>query len=786
MERPCLSLRSWLLLCAALSLLFSGATVLDAATAASHPVSFQGRVLDPAGQPVPAAWVTAVAEGPGGRPGATVVSGPDGRFTLELASGTYSFHVQVEGFAETVQRVSLKDSPAAPFDFVLRSEVSESITVKDQSGYQVPAISTGTKTVTPLRDVPQSVTVVTRQLIQDQLMTSMGDVVRYVPGITQHQGENNRDQLIIRGNSTSADFFVDGVRDDVQYYRDLYNLDRVEALKGPNAMIFGRGGGGGVINQVTKEAGFSALREVDLQGGSYDNKRATVDLDQPLNDKFAFRLNGLYENSGSFRDNVDLRRSGVAPSLTYMDGDSTKVTVGYEHLQDNRVADRGITSFQGRPVDVDVSTYYGNPDVSHVRANVDLASAVVEHRFGELTFRNRTLFGDYDRGYQNFVPGAVTPDKSQVTLTAYNNATQRENLFNQTDLTYALNTGNVHHTLLAGAELGRQLTDNFRNTGFFNNTTTSILVPYNDPMIETPVTFRQSATDADNHLRTLVSALYAQDQIELSSHLQLVAGLRFDRFDLDYHDNRSGLDLSRVDDLVSPRAGVIVKPVAELSLYGTYSVSFLPSSGDQFSSLTTITDQLKPEKFENYEVGAKWDPFHNLSLTTAVYQLDRTNTRSTDPNDPTRIVQTGSQRTKGLEVGVNGQVTPQWSIAGGYAYQDAYVTSATTAARAGAIVAEVPRNTVSLWNNYQFLPKMGAALGLIYRSAMFAAIDDTVTLPGYLRTDLAAYFTLSGDLRLQVNFENVFNKKYYVDADSNTNISPGSPRAVRVGLTAKF
>jgi len=675
------------------------------------------------------------------------------------------------------------DKPAADTP---QLEVTDSITVQAPTGYQTPVTSSATKTPTPLRDVPQSITVVTRQLMQDQLMTSIGDVVRYTPGISLHQGENNRDQLIIRGNSTSADFFVDGVRDDVQYYRDLYNLDRVEALKGPNAMIFGRGGGGGVVNQVTKEALFGSLREVDLQGGSFGNKRVTADFDQPLNDKVALRVNGLYEDSGSFRNGVDLQRSGVAPTLTYAPGEDTKITVGYEHLRDTRVADRGITSFRGRPADVDFDTYYGDPDQSHVRATVDLASANIEHRFGGLIFHNRTTFGDYDRGYQNFVPGAVTADQSKVTLTAYNNATKRQNLFNQTDLTYALETGAIRHTLLVGTEFGRQVTDNFRNTGFFNNTATSILVPFGNPTIDTPVTFRQSATDADNHLTTNVGAVYAQDQIELTSHLQLLAGLRFDRFDLTYDNNRNGDRLSRVDNLVSPRAGIIVKPVSEVSLYGSYSVSFLPSSGDQFSSLTTVTQQVKPEKFENYEIGAKWDPSNRLSLTTSVYRLDRTNTRSTDPNDPTRIVQTGSQRTNGYELGINGQVTSAWSIAGGYAHQNAFVTSATTAAKAGAVVAQVPHHTVSLWNNVKLNPRFGAGLGVIYRSEMFATIDNTVTLPGFTRVDAAAYWSLTGDLRLQVNVENLFDKRYWANADSNTNISPGSPRAVRLGLIARL
>ena len=794
MERFPLSLRPLLLACAAASLGLVSFTAPgladepDAAAAVSPAarVPFQGRILDPAGGPVAGARVTARAEGRGAGPVATGVSDSEGRFTLELPAGRYALHVELEGFAETVQHVTAREG-AAPLDLVLQGEVHDTITVQAApGGYAVPSTSSATKTLTPLRDVPQSVTVVTRQLMQDQLMTSMGDVVRYVPGVSLHQGENNRDQLILRGNSSSADFFVDGIRDDVQYYRDLYNLDRVEALKGPNAMIFGRGGGGGVINQVTKEAGFAPLREVDLQGGSYDNKRLTADFDQPLTDTLALRLNGLQEKSGSFRNFVDLERTGIAPTLTFVPGDDTRVTVSYEHLHDIRVADRGITSFRGRPADVDIDTYYGDPDQSHVRATVNLASANVEHRFGGLTLSNRTTFGDYDRGYQNFVPGAVSADKSQVTLTAYNNATQRQNLFNQTNLTYSLGTGEVRHTLLMGAEVGRQLTDNFRNTGFFNNSTTSILVPYADPTIDTPVTFRQSATDADNHLRTNVSAVYAQDQIELSSHLQLLAGLRFDRFDLQYHNNRNGDDFSRTDDLVSPRTGIVYKPFTALSIYGSYAVSYLPSSGDQFSSLTAITEQVKPEKFNNYEVGAKWDSSDRLSITTAVYRLDRTNTRSTDPNDPTRIVQTGSQRTNGYELGINGQITPAWSVAGGYAYQDAFVTSATTAAREGAVVAQVPHHTLSLWNHYQLNPRMGAALGIIYRSAMFATIDDTVTLPGFTRFDAAFYYSLSKALRLQVNVENLFDKEYWTNADSNTNLSPGSPRALRVGLTTRF
>jgi catecholate siderophore receptor len=202
--------------------------------------------------------------------------------------------------------------------------------------------------------------------------------------------------------------------------------------------------------------------------------------------------------------------------------------------------------------------------------------------------------------------------------------------------------------------------------------------------------------------------------------------------------------------------------------------------------LTTITQQVKPEKFNNYEVGLKWDARSALSITVSGYRLDRTNTRSTDPNDPTRIVQTGSQRTKGFELGAAGIATPKWHIAGAYSYQDAFVTSATTTARLGAQAGQVPHHTFSLWNNYQFHPHVAAALGLVSRSAMFATIDNTVKLPGYLRADAALFFTLSDRVRLQGNLENIFNKRYFANADSNTNISPGSPRAIRIGLTTSF
>ncbi len=752
-----------------------------------QPVKYKvhGTVVDQNKAIIAGAKVTAISSGQ--TQGISALTDGDGQFDLTLLPGEYRLAVDANGFSQLSQRIFVNANELKPLEIVLQVAANTvTVTVSDSGGYQPEVISTATKTFTPLIDVPQSVSVTTKQQIDDQLLTSIGDVVRYVPGITAHQGENNRDQVIIRGQNSSADFFVNGVRDDVQYYRDLYNLDRIEILKGPNAMIFGRGGGGGVLNRVTKTAGFLPAREITLQGGSYGNARGAADISQPINGKLAFRGNGFFERSDSFRRNVKLNRFGINPTVTFNPDAKTSVTLGYEFFRDRRTADRGITSFQGKPADVPRSTFYGNSDDSHVRSDVNFLTGTFDRQIGDLLVHNRTLYGDYDRFYQNYVPGRVSNDRTQVSLTAYNNATRRRNLFSQTDLSYAVSTGPIRHTILGGFEIGRQKTANFRKTGYFNNSSTFIQVQYDDPTTRTPVTYRQSGTDADNRLRLNLAAAYIQDQIELSRYVHVVGGLRFDYFDLQYHNNRNAADLRRIDRLVSPRLGVVVKPLTTLSIYGNYSISYLPSSGDQFASLTVETRALEPEKFTNLEAGVKWDIRQNLSFTSAFYRLDRTNTRANDPTRPGVIIQTGSQRTNGLEIGLNGNPTSKWNVAGGYAYQDAFITSATTAAPVGNKVGQVPHHSFSVWNKYQLVPKLGVGLGLIHRSNMFATIDNSVTLPGYTRADAAIYYSLSEKWRLQANVENVFNAKYFLNADSNTNISPGGPRSLRIGLIARF
>ncbi|MDB4883352.1 MAG: TonB-dependent siderophore receptor [Gemmatimonadetes bacterium] len=654
-------------------------------------------------------------------------------------------------------------------------------------GYLATSSRSAMKTNIPLRDTPQAATVLTNRLIADQAMQSMADVIRFIPGVTMAQGEGHRDAPIIRGQSSTADFFVDGVRDDAQYLRDLYNVERIEALKGSNAMIFGRGGGGGVINQVRKEASLLPIGALTVEGGSFDHKRATLDLGRPLGERVAVRLNGLYESSGGFRDAARLRRRGVTPTATIFAADGTVVRAEYELFRDDRVVDRGIPSFRGRPAPAPITTFFGDPEASGARARVDAAGIVVDRQLGSgLALRNHTRVVRYDKFYQNVYPGAVDSTGTQVSLLGYNNATVRTNLFNQTDLTKVVVTGGVRHTLLAGSELSRQGTNNVRNTGYFGGSATSTSVPFAQPTRATAVAFRPSATDADNHVRADVVALYAQDQVDLSPRWQMVAGLRVDDFALRFHDNRRDEELERSDRLVSPRAGLVFKPIGPASLYASYSVSHLPSSGDQFSSLTATTATLEPERFRNYEVGAKWDVHAALSFTAALFQLDRSNSSAPDPVNPSRTVQTGAQRTTGYELGLSGEAISGWQVVAGYSAQRARIRSRTSSGAAGATVPLVPERTASLWNRVQLAPALGVGLGAVHQASSYAAIDNTVKLPAFTRCDAALFVVLPWRSRAQLNVENLLDTRYFGTSQGNNNIMPGASRTVRLSLTAGF
>lgn len=683
-------------------------------------------------------------------------------------------------FASGVEDDASKRDPAKDVDAVIV------VGQRYLPDYQVRTTRGATKTNTPLLNVPQAVTVVTDKLVADQAVTSLNETFRYMPGVGTAQGEGNRDTPVMRGISSTGDFYVDGIRDDVQYFRDVYNLERVEALKGPSAMIFGRGGSGGVINRVTRMADGMNHRSGTLQLGSNQRRRGTLDFGQGFGETAGFRVNAVVEDSQTFRDDTYLKRYGVNPSLNFDLGDATRVVLAYERFHDDRTTDRGVPSFNGRPLATDPATFFGNPKLSRTEADVDAFDVIIDHAFSEgLNLRNHLRWADYDKYYQNVFPSSVDAAGTSVTLAAYRADTTRRNLFNQTDLVWETRSGALKHTVLAGVELGRQVTDNFRQTGYFAPGTN--VVPIASPNVDVAIDFHQSATDADNHGVARTSAVYLQDQIEFSPQWQAILGVRFDNFRVDLRNNRNGQTFRSDDNLLSPRAGLVYKPLENVSFYASLSKAFQPRAGDQLASLNASNASLEPESFRNREIGAKWDIHKDLQATIALYRLDRSNVAVTDPADSTRMLLVDGQYTEGVELGLAGRITDRWQVMGGYAWQSGEITATQSAtAVEGNRLAQLPRHSASLWNRYDFNDTFGAGLGIVYRGEIYANVDNKVALPAFTRVDAAVYWTLSPSLQLQLNVENLGNTRYFASAHSNNNISPGAPRSAWVSLNFRY
>jgi catecholate siderophore receptor len=667
---------------------------------------------------------------------------------------------------------------------------AEIVVVGERGEYGVSSTSTATKTDTAIRNIPQAMTVISESQIEDQNIRSIAELLTFVPGATPGTGESNRDQITLRGNNSTADFFIDGVRDDVQYFRDFYNVDRVEILKGPNAMIFGRGGGGGVVNRVMKRSTLNSYREGLASTASFGGFRLTGDIDQPLGSNAGLRVNGLYENGESFRRHVNLERYGINPTAGITVGPATRIDLGYEYFHDRRTTDRGVPADGARPLKGFDRTFFGDPDASFARADVNIATVGIEHELASgLKLKSRALLGVYDKFYQNIYPSDLIEASNEVVLGAYNSRNDRRNLISQTDLVWDNRLAGIDQTLLLGVELGRQKSRNFRQTGTIAG---GNRVPLSDPTVDVDVTFARAGSDADNRTRASFTALYVQDQIRPADWLEIVAGLRFDSFRLRVDDFRpvpQGGEFSRRDRLWSPRLGVIVKPLERLSLYGSFSRSYLPQSGDQFSGLDVNTETLKPERFDNLEAGAKWEPIEGLLATAAVYQLDRTNTRVANPDGSGTFLLTGAQRTRGLELGLERSITDRWQVSAGYALQKAEIIERTTACNPAAARCEVPlvpRHSFALWNRYDLNRRVGAGVGVIARSKSFASISNAVTLPAYTRVDGALFYKLPNGMEAQLNVENILGIDYFPTAHSDNNIAPGGPRTLKATVGYRF
>lgn len=666
----------------------------------------------------------------------------------------------------------------------------------DVDGYVAGATSTFTKTNTRIQDVPQTISIVTEDQFEDQGHQSLGEVLQYVPGVTVQQGEGHRDQITIRGQETNADFFTDGVRDDIQYFRDLYNIQAVEVLKGPAALVFGRGGGGGIVNRVTKKAEWRDIREATINFGMFDRKRTTIDVGGAVTDTFAFRLNAMYEESENFRDFYELERYGFNPTIAIKLSPKTLFRASYQYHFDDRTVDRGVPSLNGRPLKGFQDTFFGNPDASFTDFRGHVATATLEHEFASgLNVRQHVSYNRYDKFYQNIFPGSSVDGAGNFLIGGsagdndaggYNNDTDRESFFSQTDFSFKFSSGDlIRHTMAAGVDLSWQDQRNQRFVPFFPNTgTPGLTINISNPTNFAPVVFNTLTRDRVVDLKT--QGFYIQDQIEITKYFEVIAGIRYDRFDLDFLDARPGRGdrLSREDTEWSPRIGAVVKPTTNLSLYASWSKSFLPSAGDQFDNLAG-RDDLEPEEFENREIGFKWAVLPRLYLTGALFQLDRKNQPVT-VNATT--VSAGETETRGGEIGLTGYLTDDWQINVGYANIRSEITDNgdNGNGRLGNAVESTPRHQFSLWNRYQFTKMFGAGIGVIHQSEFFAASSNTVTVPGFTRVDAALFLDLNENWSAQLNVENLFDRDYFASAHNNNNISPGAPLSAYATIRAKF
>lgn len=639
----------------------------------------------------------------------------------------------------------------------------------------------------PLRDIPQTVNVVPQQILRDQNAQSMESVLRTVPGVGLSHGDGQRDQVTIRGFSAIADQFIDGLRDDALYFRDLSNVERVEVIKGPASVLYGRGSAGGLINRITRKPGLD-ITEFAAKVGSWNRRRGEFDIGRNLADSgVAFRVTGAVERSDGYRDKQFLDREALAPSLSFRLGADTSLLLQAERLSDERITDFGIPSFRGRPVKVSPDTYYGAAnarDVDTSRSDVTAAGFTFNHRFNEqLSLRNAFRRYDYELRRRNTLVGSVNEAAQTASLTRGNVFRDETGYFNQTELTQNWTFGGMSHQILYGVEVGRQNKDQFF-LNQLNAATVSLFDPVN-PVLPLAAT---GSPSTDNRGILTTAGAYIQDMVALSKEWKLLAGARYDRFRQETEERRPGQpDLSRTDTEWSPRAGIVYQPALNQSYYASVSKSFQPSA--ESFPLAANNAEIAPEKTTNTEIGARFDFLDGLaSATASIFRLERTNIKSADPVT-NRLVPIGEQRTDGIELTFNGDLPQGWQVWAGYAFLDGRITK-SVARDAGQPVQGkrptlTPRHSANLWVTRNFGETYRAGAGLNYVAERAANPGNTVTLPGYTTVDLMLGYRLA-KLDLQLNIFNVFDREHIVSghgSSANLNL-PGAPRNVQ--LTARY
>jgi len=639
------------------------------------------------------------------------------------------------------------------------------------------------KTPTPIIDVPQSLSVVGSEEIAQRGFDSVADIVDYTPGVSMSSGEAHRDALVFRGIRSTADFFVDGVRDDVQYYRPLYNIEQLEILRGPNALFFGRGGTGGVLNRVMKKAqvgdSFKAYSVGLNTFGAYD---AQFDANVGIGDSSAFRVNAFYEQLENHRDFFDGERFGITPTFKFLLSEKTTLDLTYEYMDHERFIDRGIPmGADNKPVESLKDITFGDPEFNTSELEAHVFRAALQHRFSDELKGNLTAsYGTYDKYYGNYYANGFTaPDT--VNLRGYGDQTDRDNFVLFGNLISEFETGDVEHTLIFGSEFIKTTSDQFRFAPDFGGGAES--GPFSISGRNAPGGFNAGGLPQLDRLKDntesnlTVYSFFVQDEIQIMEPLTLVLGLRYDNFDIDVEGfdqfGANPLSGSQSDDFITPRLGIVYKPKDNVSLYASYSQTFLPQSGEQFANLG---DQgLDPDEYTNLEAGVKWDFAELLSFTAAIFEITQDNIVSTGAFTS----ETRETEIHGFEAQVNGRLTDQWFISAGYSYLDGEDAN-------GDEPEEIATHMFSVWNRYQLTEKLGLGLGATYQDETRSFGNGIVTLPSFIRVDAAAYYQLTEDLRLQLNVENLFDEVYFPHAHNAHEAIVGAPIHARLSISGRF
>lgn len=655
------------------------------------------------------------------------------------------------------------------------------------------------RTPTPILDVPQSLSIVTSEEILRRGFTSVSDIIEYLPGVSMSQGEGHRDAVVFRGVRSTADFFIDGVRDDVQYYRPLYNLEQLEVLRGPNALLFGRGGTGGILNRVTKKANIGEnFSQLTGYVDSFGAGGLQGDVNIGLNDTVAFRINAMAEGLDNHRDHYDGEQVGINPTVRVLLSEATRLDVSYEYVDQERFIDRGIpTGSNGDPVERFDRVVFGDPDVNLTSLEAHIFIANLQHRFSDSMKGQLTAFyGDYDKLYQNFYAASYSESNSPdvVTLDGYVDTTQRENLIFSGNLIKELAFAGMSHRFLLGAEYVDTSSNQDRWNTYWSETaddreTFMVTRPMgvvggsgiNALGAQTVNDFTVDLND-DTRVGIEVTSVYVQDEMALTESLDLVLGARFDQFEIDVFNLPASESRSKRDEEVSPRMGVVYKPLQNMSLYASYSESFLPRSGEQFANINGSKNQLDADTFANTELGFKWDISSSLSFTAAIFEIEQESPQVAD-SDPDTLDVIKSE-TDGFELQLEGQITDAWYLSAAYSYLDGEQMGRS--GPKGLRPRELPENMFSVWNFVQFTTNFGMGIGLTYQDESFINNSNTARLPSYTRVDAAIYYEWSDDWRIQLNVENLGDTEYYPSSHSTHQATVGAPFNARIAITKDF